>query len=70
MGVNTTPVFIINDDFYDKSIDAQMLMAKIQLLDRGVIAKTDLRASLRKAGEVERTDEEIEAEAEDVSGIE
>mgnify|MGYP003624853499 FL=1 len=69
MGVNTTPVFIINDDFYDKSIDAQMLMAKIQLLDRAVISKTDLRASLRKAGEIERSDEDIDGDAEDVSVI-
>jgi hypothetical protein len=69
MGVNTTPVFIINDDFYDKSIDAQMLMAKIQLLDRAVISKTDLRASLRKAGEIERSDEDIDGDAEDVSAI-
>tara|TARA_R110002126_G_scaffold150139_3_gene296228 strand:+ start:322 stop:1695 length:1374 start_codon:yes stop_codon:yes gene_type:complete len=69
MGVSAIPVFIINDDFYDKSVDAQMLMAKIQLLDRGVIAKTDLRASLRKAGEIERTDEDIDGDAEDVSAI-
>ena len=70
MGVNTNPVFIINDDFYDKSVDAQMLMAKIQLLDRGVIAKTDLRASLRKAGEIDREDIDIDADAEDTSAIE
>ena len=69
MGVNTTPVFIINDDFYDKSVDPQMLMAKIQLLDRGVISETDIRASLRKAGEIERSDEDIDDDAEDVSVI-
>lgn len=69
MGIKTEPVFVINDDFYDRGVNAQMLIAKIQLLDRGVIAKADLRATLRKAGEVERTDEEIDADAQDVSPI-
>jgi hypothetical protein len=63
MGVTFEPVFQINEDFYDKSIDAQTMIAKIQLFDRGIIGKTDLRTTLRKAGEVEREDEEIEAEA-------
>ena len=70
MGVNSEPTFVINDDFYDKSIDPQTLMAKIQLLDRGVIAKTDLRLTLRKAGEIEREDDEIDADAESTSPIE
>jgi hypothetical protein len=70
MGVTAEPTFVINDDFYDKSIDPQTLMAKIQLLDRGVIAKTDLRLTLRKAGEIEREDDEIDADAESTSPIE
>jgi len=70
MGVTVEPVFQINDDFYDKGIDAQIMMAKIQLFDRGVIAKTDLRDGLRKAGEIDRTDEEIDADAEAISPVE
>jgi hypothetical protein len=70
MGVAAEPTFVINDDFYDKSIDPQTLMAKIQLLDRGVIAKTDLRLTLRKAGEIEREDEDIDADAESTSPLE
>jgi len=69
MGVTVEPVFQINDDFYDKGIDAQIMMAKIQLFDRGVIAKTDLRDGLRKAGEIDRTDEEIDADAEAISPL-
>jgi len=63
MGATFKPVFQINEDFYDKSIDPQTIVAKIQLFDRGIIGKTDIRETLRKAGEVERSNEEIEAEA-------
>jgi len=56
----------INMDFYDKSIDAQLVMAEIQLLDRGVIARKDLQDNLRSSGIIrqERTNEEIDNEAE------
>ncbi len=69
MGVTFEPVFQINEDFYDKSIDPQTIVAKIQLFDRGIIGKTDIRDTLRKAGEIEREDEEIDAEAEDQDPI-
>ena len=70
MGVNVEQTYNINDDFYDKGIDPQLLMAKIQLLDRGVIAKKDVRTTLRKAGEINRTDEEIDIDAQESSPIE
>lgn len=56
----------INKEFYDASIDPQMLIAQIQLMDRGVIAITDMRDSMRKANLIDasRTDEIIEDEAE------
>lgn len=56
----------INRDFYDKSVDPQLVIAKIQLLDRGVIAMKDMRDDLRSYNIIksERTDEEIESEAE------
>ncbi len=52
----------LNKEFYDKKADPQMLMAQIQLLDRGVIAISDIRERLRNYGEIakERTDEEID----------
>ena len=56
----------INRNFYDATLDPQMVMAQIQLLDRGIIADTDLRWSLRRGNLIsdQRTDEEIESEAE------
>ena len=65
MGNTVEPVFIINDDFYDKGVDPQVMIAKIQLFDRNIIAKKDIREALRRAGEVDRTDEEIEADVDD-----
>jgi len=60
----------INKEFYEKTIDPQTVMADIALLDRGVIAKTDVRDSLRKAGKLNRPDDEIEGEAESTSPLE
>jgi hypothetical protein len=56
----------INTEFYDASIDPQRIIAEIQLMDRGVIAKKDLRDNLRKGNLIsaERTDEEIDNDAE------
>jgi hypothetical protein len=71
MGADENVVFEINQDFYDKTLSAQEIIADIQLLDRGVIAKSDMRNVLRKVGkiEMERTDEEIDSEAEDISPV-
>ena len=59
-------IFELNDQFYEKTIDPQLIMAGIQLLDRGVFAETDLRWNLRRAGMIsgQRTDEDIRAESE------
>ena len=56
----------VNKQFYDSTIDPQTIMAQIQLMDRGVIAQTDIRDNLRKASLIgsERTDLEIDSEAE------
>ena len=69
MGLTVEPEYKINDDFYDKTINPQMLMAKIQLLDRGVIAAEDVRMTLRTAGEIEREEEDIIGDAEAVSPV-
>jgi hypothetical protein len=63
---------VLNREFYDATIDPQTIMAQIQLVDRGIIADTDLRTNLRKGGMIanDRTDEEIEGEAEDITGFE
>lgn len=59
-------VFRINQEFYDKTADPQEIMARIAELDRGLIAKKDYRDWRRKTGgiEPERTDEDIDADAE------
>jgi hypothetical protein len=66
MGGEGDPEIEINKDFYEKTADPQLIMALIQTLDRGAIAMTDFRGSLRDVGVIDkdRTDEEIEGEAE------
>ena len=57
-------VFELNQEFYERDADPQMVMARIAELDRGLIAKQDYRTWRRKTGgiEPERTDEEIDAD--------
>jgi hypothetical protein len=64
-------VFNINKQFYEATVDPQLLVAQMQLLERQVIAKTDVRRTLRKGGllEHDRTDEDIEGEVEAVSPV-
>jgi hypothetical protein len=64
-------VFNINKQFYDATVDPQLLIANMQLLDRQVIAKTDVRRMMRKGGLIEhdRTDEDIEGEVEAASPV-
>lgn len=66
MGGTQEPKMEINKELYDKSIDAQMVIAQIQLVDRSVIAKSDLQNYLRGAGLIkhDRTNEDIDGEAE------
>ena len=51
----------INKEFYDATIDPQMLAQAMVLQDRGVIGKADIRYLLRKGNilDAERTDQEI-----------
>lgn len=55
---------IINNQFYDATANPQLLMAEIQLLDRSVIAKSDLRAHARRTGLIsqDRKDSDIDTE--------
>jgi len=72
MGGTKETTVNINKEFYDASIDPQMLVAHIQLMDRGVIATKDMRDLMRKANLIDssRTDDEIDDEAEETSPIE
>lgn len=56
--------FRLNQEFYEQGADPQMVMARIQEVDRGLIAKADYRAWRRKTGGIDpdRTDEDIDAE--------
>lgn len=61
----------LNDQFYDTEMDPNLIMAQIQLMDKGLIAKKDIRDNLRMSGivDVDRTDEELDAEAEKVEVV-
>ena len=58
-----------NKEFYEASLDPQEVIADIQLLDRGIIAKKDLQDKLRRAGKVLRGNEEIDLDAEQTSPL-
>ena len=62
----------LNTDFYDASINPQLIVAEIQQFDRGIIAKSDMRRNARKRGQIaqDRTDEQIDLELGDMSPLE
>tara|TARA_R110000744_G_scaffold1427_1_gene5034 strand:- start:658 stop:2148 length:1491 start_codon:yes stop_codon:yes gene_type:complete len=64
MGGNAEPSIEINKQFYDATIDPQLLIANIQLMEKGIVAKSDVRYLMRKASLIspERTDEDLDAD--------
>ncbi|WP_223504221.1 DUF4055 domain-containing protein [Pseudomonas sp. GL-RE-29] len=64
-------VFWLNQEFFDQVMDAQSILAQVQLWQQGIIAKKDLRTNLRQAGvlESDRTDEDIDDDREDEAPI-
>jgi hypothetical protein len=50
MGVTGDYYFDINSEFYDKSVDPQMIMSMITLLDRNLIGDIDIFERLQAAG--------------------
>lgn len=65
MGVDTEDMkFQINNEFYDKSVDPQLIMSMIQLLDRQIIGDQDIFDRLKSGGivEPERTLEDVREE--------
>lgn len=61
----------LNQQFYPDNVDAQTIMAMIQLLDRQVVAVQDVRTKLRGGGLIaqNRTDEEIDGEVLDAEPL-
>ena len=65
MGAQLDDVKIkINDEFYDKSVDPQLIMSMVTLLDRSIIAEQDIFDRLKSAGVIDpsRTLEEVQDE--------
>jgi hypothetical protein len=62
----TGTVFWLNQEFFDQVMDAQSILAQMQLWQQGIIAKKDLRTNLRQAGvlESDRTDDDIDDDRE------
>lgn len=65
-GIVSDIVIKLNREFYDATLDPQMVVAQMQLMDRGVIAKSDLQDTMRRAGFIDkdRSNEDIDGEAE------
>ena len=61
--------YTMNRDFFDSDVEPQLIMAAIQLRDRGVISLDDIRDLSRKAKLTDRTNLEIEELVEDESPI-
>lgn len=55
----------LNQQFYPDNVDAQTIMAMIQLMDRGVVAKPDVQNKLRAGGLIaqNRSNDDIDKEA-------
>lgn len=72
MGVTDDSIIEINRQFYDKNIDPQILAQGMMMLDRRLWAKTDMRGIMRHGGLIgeDRTDEDIDAEAEGINPLE
>ena len=64
MGGTGDVIYQLNQQFYAEDADPQEVIARIQELDRGLIAKKDYRDWRRRTGGIdpERTDEEIDAD--------
>ena len=59
MGVGEEAEFEINREFYDKTVDPQLLMSMVTLLDRQIISDQDIFSRL-KAGGIIEADRQLE----------
>ena len=71
MGESGQIEFKMNQDFFDHTVEPQMIVAAMQMMDRGVYAKADMIALGRKAGIIEsgRTDDEVINESEEADPL-
>lgn len=71
MNTNGENIFELNKEFYEATINPQLLVASMQAMDRGIMAKSDVRNHMRKSSIIaaDRTDEEIDAEAEKINPL-
>ena len=60
-------LFKINQEFYERGVDPNEIMARIAEVDRGLLPKSDYWAWRRKTGGIapDRTDDDLRAEAEE-----
>lgn len=63
MGSNQESFVEIGTKFYDEKADPQMIIAQMQMIDRGVIGNDTLRDYLRRKKLTDKTDEELDAES-------
>lgn len=66
MGTDQETSYTLNTKFFDDDVNPQMLMAAIQLNDRGIIAKSDMQDLARAQSIIkpERTNDDIDEEVE------
>ena len=71
MGTSEEAEFEINREFYDKTVDPQLIMAMTTLLDRQIISDADIFQRLKGAGIIEgdRTLEDVREELGEVSPL-
>lgn len=64
MGNTQDYKFTLNTEFYDKSVDPQLVMSMIQLLDRDIIGEIDIFDRLKAGGIIDpdRTIEDVKSE--------
>ena len=64
MGFEGETDFYLNTEFYDKSVDPQLIMSMVTLLDREIIGEADIFDRLKSAGliEPERTLDMVKSE--------
>lgn len=71
MGGSDEFEFELNSEFYDKSVDPQLIMSMVQLMDRQIISDQDIFMRLKAAGIIdgERTLEDVRDELGDIAPI-
>lgn len=71
MGVGDDIKFAINREFYDKSVDPQLIMSMVTLMDRQIISDQDIFDRLKSAGIIDgaRTLEDVREEMGDLPPV-